>query len=109
MQEAHGAELGALQCPLPAALGDGPRTPADALAMCRIAAEQGIRHVAALAHQSERWALTPAAIREAVGFLAILLAAEQVPLTVYPTAEVMASPDLVENWKAGRLLSIADR
>jgi protein-tyrosine phosphatase len=102
-------DLADLHCHLLAGLDDGPRTAADAVAMCRIAAQEGTRHVAALAHQSERWALTPDAIRQAVDSLSAVLRQEQIPLTVYPTAEVMASPELVEDWKAGRLLSVADR
>jgi protein-tyrosine phosphatase len=98
-----------LHCHLLAGLDDGPRTWADALAMCRIACTEGISHAAALAHQNERWQLEPQAIRAAVAELQRRLAEEGVPLTVVPAAEVMVEPELVENWLAGRLLSIADQ
>jgi protein-tyrosine phosphatase len=103
------AELADLHCHLLAGLDDGPRTQAEALAMCRIAADEGIRHVAALAHQSERWQLSPKTIRAAVRALAEQLCQEAIPLTVHPAAEVMVAPQLEEDWAAGRLLSIADR
>jgi protein-tyrosine phosphatase len=91
-----------------AGLDDGPRTWDDALAMCRIAVDEGVGHSVALAHQSERWTLRPAAIRSAVSELARRLAEQGIPLTVAPAAEVMAVPDLVEAWVDGRLLSVGD-
>src|SRR5262249_34184 len=61
-----------------------------------------------LAHQNERWKLTPDAIRVAVAELALRLRAEEIPLRVYPAAEVMAATDLAEAWTAGRLMSVGD-
>jgi protein-tyrosine phosphatase len=98
-----------LHCHLLAGLDDGPRNQEDALAMCRIAVEQGVRFACALAHQSERWGLTPEAIRTAAEALRQRLRAEGVPLEVFAAAEVTASPQLVEDWEAGRLLSVAGR
>jgi protein-tyrosine phosphatase len=99
-----------MHCHLLAGLDDGPRTPEDALEMCRIAYAEGTRMVAALAHQNERWsAVTPDAIRAAVGKLADSLREAGVALTVRPCAEVMAVPDLEALWTAGRFLSMADR
>lgn len=100
--------LADLHVHLLAALDDGPRTWDDALAMCRIAADEGVRHTVALAHQSERWNLAPDQIRAAVAELRVRLAEQAVPLEVFPGAEVMAAPDLVAAWDAGRLLSIGD-
>ena len=40
-------------CHLLAGLDDGPRTPDDAVAMCRKAYDQGVRHSIALAHQND--------------------------------------------------------
>jgi protein-tyrosine phosphatase len=101
-------ELTDLHVHLLAGLDDGPRTWDDALAMCRIAVAEGVRHSVALAHQSERWTLTPGAIRAAAAELARRLTEQGVPLTVVPAAEVMAVPDLVEAWAGGRLLSVGD-
>lgn len=93
-----------------AGLDDGPRTPEDALAMCRAAAAEGTRLAASLAHQNERYTgNTPDVIRAAVRQLAETLAREQIELEVVPCAEVMARPDLIDAWRAGELLSVADR
>ncbi|HEX5269843.1 MAG TPA: CpsB/CapC family capsule biosynthesis tyrosine phosphatase, partial [Gemmataceae bacterium] len=99
-----------LHCHLLAGLDDGPRTPDDALEMCRIAYAEGTRLVAALAHQNERWsAVTPDVIRAAVAGLKASLEAAGVALTAFPTAEVTAHPELEALWDQGRLLSVADR
>ena len=53
-------------CHLLAGLDDGPKTPEDAVAMCRRAYDQGVRHSVALAHQNEDYPLnTPQRLREA--------------------------------------------
>src|SRR4029077_16404596 len=52
---------------------------------------------------------TPDALRAACTELDATLKAEKIPLAVYPTAEVMASSDLAEQWAAGQLLSVADQ
>jgi protein-tyrosine phosphatase len=93
-----------------AGLDDGPRTWDDAVAMCRLAFDEGTRMAAATAHQNDRWCdVTPATIGEAVQRLAQLLQEARIPLTVYPNAEVMAHPDLEAHWTQGRLLSVGDR
>jgi protein-tyrosine phosphatase len=102
--------LADMHCHLLAGLDDGPRTPEDALEMCRIAHAEGTRMVAALAHQNERWAeVTPDVIRAAVAKLAASLREAGTELTVFPCAEVMAHPDLEALWEEGKLLSVADR
>jgi protein-tyrosine phosphatase len=99
-----------LHCHLLAGLDDGPRTLDDAVEMCRRAHADGTHLVAALAHQNERWPdVTPAVIRAAAARLVERLRADGVPLAVFPTAEVMARPDLDALWDAGQLLSVADR
>ena len=92
-----------------AGLDDGPRTWGDALEMCRIAVAEGVHTSVALAHQSERWPLAPESIRAAVRELQGRLAVESIPLEVFPSAEVMAAPDLAQSWKQGTLLSVADQ
>ncbi len=97
-------------CHLLAGLDDGPRTQDEALAMCRLAHEDGTHLSVALAHQSERWpSVTPARIREAAGRLAEALRAAGIPLAVFPCAEVMVHPGVADSWRAGELMSVADR
>ncbi len=93
-----------------AGLDDGPRSREDAVAMCRIAHEEGVQMVAATAHQNDHYpAVTPDRIREAAALLRRDLAGAGLPLTAFPCAEVMADPETPEAWGAGELLSIADR
>lgn len=97
-------------CHLLAGLDDGPRTPEDALEMCRIAYEEGTRAIAATAHQNEKWnKVTPERIREATRLLSEQLRLARLPLSVYPVAEVMAFPDMESAWADKALLSFADR
>jgi len=90
-------------------LDDGPADWDEALEMCRIAWRDGVRAVAATAHQSPSWPeATPERIRRSTQQLQKRLEAERIPLDVYPSAEVMVDPDLPEAWCRGELLSVAD-
>lgn len=65
---------------------------------------------AGLAHQNEQYPdVTPDRIRRASRDLVSDLRSAGVDFTVFPTAEVMLRPDIVEAWKSGALLSIGDR
>src|SRR5690242_15986870 len=89
-----------------AGLDDGPRDADEALAMCRMLAAEGCRTATALAHQNPSWPDNTADhLKAAAAKLTAQLKEHKVPLTVYPTGEVMLSPDLVAQWKAGTLLS----
>jgi protein-tyrosine phosphatase len=97
-----------MHCHLLAGLDDGPASPEEALAMCRLAYAEGTRMAAATAHQNDRWpAVTPECIRLACYRLAHSLQDAGIPLVVFPCAEVMVHPDLETNWDKGRLLSVA--
>lgn len=99
-----------IHCHLLAGLDDGPRTDADALAMCRIASEDGIAMAAATAHQNDRWsAVTPDLIRQASSKLSRELLGDGLPLSVFPCAEVMAHTEIVDAWERKEILSVADR
>lgn len=98
-----------LHCHLLAGLDDGPRSDDDALAMCRMAYEEGTRLISATAHQSETWPdVTPERIRAATRRLQRQLAEKQIALTVFACAEVMVHPELEEAYAARRLLTVAD-
>ena len=93
-----------------AGLDDGPRDPAEALELCRMLAADGVSHSTALAHQNPSWPLnTPERIRTAASALAVQLRESGIPLSVHPTAEVVLTSQLVEEWKAGKLVSVADK
>lgn len=102
--------LADLHCHLLAGLDDGPRSMEDAVAMCRIAANEGVAFATALAHQNDRYPdVTPERICRAAELLSKTLREEGVPLVVYPSSEVMVHPEIVDSWKQGKLLSIANR
>ena len=55
-----------IHCHLLAGLDDGARTEEEAIDMCRFAYAEGVRMVAATAHQNQDWAsVTPDRIRQA--------------------------------------------
>jgi protein-tyrosine phosphatase len=90
-----------------AGLDDGPRTLDEAVAMCRIAAAEGVQAMAATAHQNERWRdVTPPRIIAATAELQTALREQGVPVAVYPTAEVTAEPETATAWREGRLCSV---
>jgi protein-tyrosine phosphatase len=92
-----------------AGLDDGPATADEALAMCRALVSQGVRHATALAHQNHHYPDNTAdRLRAAAAELKTRLAEKKIPLSVHPTGEVMLSPSTLEDWRAGRLLSIGD-
>ncbi len=93
-----------------AGLDDGPRTPDDALEMCRIAFREGVRMVAATAHQNDHYPeVSPERLREATVQLVQALQKNNIKITASPNAEVMAHPDMVNSWRTDKLLSVADR
>lgn len=93
-----------------AGLDDGPRTADAALEMCRIAFDQGVRMVAATAHQNETYPdVTPDIVRAATTKLVQGLQKSGIKITACPNAEVMAHPHMVTSWRTGKLLSVADR
>ena len=97
-------------CHLLAGLDDGPRTDEDALAMCRMVYDEGVRLICATAHQNDHYPdVTPDRIRTATKHLAGRLRAADLPLTVLPCAEVMVRPDLEAEYQAGQLLSVGDK
>jgi protein-tyrosine phosphatase len=89
---------------------DGPETLDEAVAMCRMLVSEGARHATALAHQNESYPENMAAqLRVAAAELTAQLAARQIPLTLYPTGEVMLAASTVQDWQSGQLLSVGDR
>jgi protein-tyrosine phosphatase len=92
-----------------AGMDDGPKTADDALAMCRMMVEQGIRHAAAGAHQNDDYRdNSPEKIRAAAAALAEQLQSNQVPLAVRPCAEVMISTETLQQLDRGELMTVGD-
>ena len=90
-----------------AGLDDGPVSVDEALAMCRMLVAEGARHATALAHQNPDYPDNTAThLQNAAAELAAALVVRQIPLSVYPTGEVMLSVNTFPEWKAGRLLTV---
>jgi protein-tyrosine phosphatase len=89
-------------------LDDGVATLAEALALGRMAAADGIRTIAATPHSPASTAsrrYDPSVIREQVAALNATLAAEAIDLTVIAGTEICYDGDLVERLRSGALLS----
>jgi protein-tyrosine phosphatase len=92
-----------------AGLDDGPPTAEVALAMCRMLVSEGVSHATALAHQNEGYPNNTAdRLRNAATELLADLNANGIPLSVYPTGEVMLSHTTFEDWQAGKLLTVGN-
>lgn len=93
-----------------AGLDDGPRDLSESLAMAKMLVAEGVRMATALAHQNDFYPDNNAGhLREHATVFANALKENDIPLTVYPTGEVMVTPDLVERYDAGKLLTYADK
>lgn len=92
-----------------AGLDDGPRTPDDAIGMCRMMVEQGIGFAAAGAHQNDEYPdNTPERLRTAAGELAERLKQADIPLRTKPCAEVMVGIDTLDRFQRSELLTVGD-
>jgi protein-tyrosine phosphatase len=81
----------------------------EAVAMCRMLVNEGARHATSLAHQNDGYPENVAdRLRHAASLLTAKLAEKQIPLSVYPTGEIMLSPTTFEDWQDGNLLSVGN-
>lgn len=86
-----------LHCHLLPGLDDGPADLDQALAMCELAVQDGIRTIVATPHQlSSHGRASVQAVLGAVGQLRDRLTAENCPLNILPGAEVALQPGLVQ-------------
>ena len=92
-------------------LDDGPRTMAEAVALCQALVDDGITTVIATPHQLGRFDghVTAADIRQAARNLNEELAVHGVPLQVHPGADVRVDERLLRLLEAREVLSLADR
>jgi protein-tyrosine phosphatase len=86
-----------------AGLDDGPRTPDEAVALCRALVADGVRFATAAAHQNPFYGNTAEQIRAATATLADTLRAQDIPLTLFPTGEAYITETLADDLRAGRV------
>lgn len=96
-------------CHILPGIDDGAKDMEDALALCRIAAEDGIRTAVTTPHVMEfRYPNSRAAIEKAHRALSLAVESEGIDLRLVPGAEVHVAADLVDRFKQGDLLTYDD-
>lgn len=99
-----------IHCHLLPGLDDGPASGAEALALARLAAADGIATVIATPHQLGRYREVRAErIRAGVVQLQQVLQQHDVNLRILPGADVRIEPEVVEKIRSGEVLTVADR
>lgn len=90
-------------------LDDGPEDMSQAVALCAALAEDGITTVVATPHQLGRYDRLNGAnlVRERMGELVAVLAAEQIPLEILPGGDVRIDERLPKLLDAGEITSLA--
>jgi protein-tyrosine phosphatase len=98
-----------IHCHLLPGLDDGPATWEDALAMAKMAYDDGIRAIAATPHQLGNFPQnSPAAIREVAVQMRRLLAQHRIDLEILPGADVRIEPELVDKIRADEVSTLGD-
>ncbi|WP_444684993.1 tyrosine-protein phosphatase [Alkalicoccus luteus] len=88
-------------------LDDGAQTEADTLELAKAAVAEGITHVIATPHHKNGVYENEALLIEgAVEQTNELLRHHEIPLTVLPGQEVRLYGELLEDWRAGKLLTL---
>jgi protein-tyrosine phosphatase len=90
-------------------IDDGSRSLDDSLALCRIAAEDGITTIVMTPHVMEfRYPNTRETIEGPFELLAAAIASEKIPLILVPGSEVHVAADLVTRLRDGDLMTYND-
>lgn len=90
-------------------MDDGPASWHEAIDMARLAVDDGVRKIVVTPHQLGAYRQNGVdRIRARTRELQERLAEADVPLTVLPGADVRIEPDLVDDWRSGRIMSLAD-
>jgi len=98
-----------IHCHLIPGIDDGAKSSEEALAMARIAVDDGISTIIATPHQLGNFAHNSGqSIRQRTAELQALLDAEGVPLKVLPGADVRIEPDMVDRLISGDVLTLGD-
>jgi protein-tyrosine phosphatase len=103
-----------IHCHILPAIDDGAADRAEALAMARIAAADGIATIVATPHQLGEFAYHGDSIRAQADAFQRVLDQERVPLSILPGAELrigwrLAELELIARLRSGELLTLADR
>jgi protein-tyrosine phosphatase len=98
-----------LHCHILPGLDDGPSTVEDALAMCRIAVEDGIRTIVATPHMlNGMFPVDREAVLEGVHAISRSLRQMSIPLEILPGADVHLDQSVPGSLERGELITLAD-
>jgi protein-tyrosine phosphatase len=98
-----------IHCHLLPAVDDGAKDLPESLAMARLAVAEGIAAIVATPHQLGGSTLNGDFIRQQTTLLQQQLEAAEIPLQVYPGADVRVEPDLLKQIQRGTVLTLADK
>ncbi len=99
-----------IHCHVLPGIDDGPANLDEAIAMCRVAWDDGVRRIVATCHQGGRYQHIRAdQIRAATQTFNAELKEAGLALYVHPGAEVALSPDLCQAFGAGELMTLDDQ
>lgn len=97
-----------IHCHILPGLDDGAADRDEALNMCRLAVEDGIKTIVATPHQLDGlYDVTVPQINEAVTDLRQLLRQHNIPLEILPGGEVCVNPQLPDFFKEKQIMAIA--
>lgn len=98
-----------IHCHILPGLDDGPQTEQQSLAMCELAAADGIKTIVATPHTGNGEYLSPAKdVRKGVEKLNKLLKKKEINLTILPGHDAYIQLRLIEDIKQGKVLTIND-
>mgnify|MGYP000622027130 CR=1 FL=1 len=112
-QEEHNASLGVswvdVHCHVLFGLDDGPRSLSESLELCKALVADGVGSVIATPHQLGRFEglVRAELIKKKVEQLNNILKEEQIPLNVYPGADIRLDERVLEMLSKGEVLSLA--
>lgn len=96
-----------IHCHILPQMDDGPASMGEALEMCRLAADDGIRTIVASPHfKPGTWEFSGSRLLGAVGALQAAVKDEGIDLTILPGAEVAVSPEMRAYLESEKLLAI---
>jgi protein-tyrosine phosphatase len=99
-----------IHCHILPGIDDGPASNDEAIAMCRVAWEDGVRRIVATCHQGGRYQhVLSDQIRTATREFNEQLKQIGLAMHVHPGAEVALSPDLCHAFTANQLMTIDDQ
>ncbi len=98
-----------LHCHILPGIDDGPELLDESIEMCRIAANDGISKLVCTPHHVVgKYANTREKILSCVAELQASINSKHIPLILYPGCEIRLDPNLVEDIKTGKLLTMND-